>query len=154
METQTKKHSILKEYKLTYCGQKEVPTKRIIKPSDTYSVASCFYDDGTIQVFEQAFCIYVNSAQDLKGFQKLGEGNNINTIVDIKRLVSGALDTLASGVILVHNHPSGDPSPSKRDMELTKNVSEACKIFGLELCDHVILTNEYFFSFAENGLLC
>jgi DNA repair protein RadC len=64
-----------------------------------------------------------------------------------------ALEKNSASVILVHNHPSGDPTPSKADLEITKRIQEAGKIMGIDVLDHVIISKNKIFSFKEKDLI-
>ena len=70
-----------------------------------------------------------------------------------REIVKNAINKNASGLIMVHNHPSGSPKPSENDILLTKKVEQACQLMGIKLHEHIIITRSDYFSFLENGLL-
>jgi DNA repair protein RadC len=70
-----------------------------------------------------------------------------------REIFKHALEKNAASVILVHNHPSGDPTPSKADLEITKRIKEAGKIMGIDVLDHVIISKNKIFSFKEKALI-
>jgi DNA repair protein RadC len=74
-------------------------------------------------------------------------------MVSPREVLKEAINGKAASVILAHNHPSGEPSPSEEDRRLTKNLTEACRSAGIGVLDHVIIGDGKFFSFADEGLL-
>jgi len=85
--------------------------------------------------------------------ERLSEGTLDQTAVYPRRLIEGALARRAAGVVLVHNHPSGDPSPSAEDKALTRRLVAAARLVDLAVLDHVIVGEGRHFSFREAGLL-
>ena len=111
-----------------------------------------FYSDD-IEIYESFFILLVNRANKVTGYAKISQGGVCGTIIDKKILLKYVVDSLASGVIIAHNHPSGNTSPSDADIRITKDVKELCKLVDSTLMDHVILTSDSFYSFADNGNL-
>jgi len=74
-------------------------------------------------------------------------------LVHPREVFKEAIDSRAASVILVHNHPSGDPEPSEDDLEITKRIVEAGKIIGIDVLDHIIITKNKVFSFKEKKLI-
>lgn len=83
----------------------------------------------------------------------LSEGGVSGTVVDVRLLLQAAILANASGMIICHNHPSGNLSPSDADRAVTRRIGEAAKLFDIVLLDHLILTEEGYYSFADGGLL-
>ena len=111
-----------------------------------------FYSDD-IEIYESFFILLMNRANKVTGYAKISQGGVCGTIIDKKILLKYVVDSLASGVIIAHNHPSGNTSPSDADIRITKDVKELCKLVDSTLMDHVILTSDSFYSFADNGNL-
>jgi DNA repair protein RadC len=111
-----------------------------------------FYGDD-IEVFESFFCLFVNHANATIGYAKISQGGVTGTVVDIKIIAKYIAGSLATGIILAHNHPSGRKTPSNNDLELTKRISEMCVYMDCRLLDHVILTATDHYSMAEEGIL-
>lgn len=84
---------------------------------------------------------------------RISQGGTSATVVDIKLLIKMAVDKLASGIIAVHNHPSGNPSPSGEDDRLTSRIKEAAKLLDIRLLDHLIVAGDSYFSYSDNGRL-
>ena len=80
-------------------------------------------------------------------------GGITGCVVDVRIILAVALKTLATGIILVHNHPSGNLKPSREDLKITEQLKSSCDLIGITLLDHLIITKEDYFSFADDGLL-
>lgn len=110
-----------------------------------------FSDDLTI--YESFFLILLNNANNTTGYVKISQGGITGTLVDVRIIAKYAVDTLASGVIMVHNHPSGTLRPSQADRSITEKVKKALSLFDCKVLDHIILTEDSYFSFADEGIL-
>ncbi len=102
---------------------------------------------------EEFWILFLNRANLVMGKQPVSSGGMSGTVVDPKMIFKAALDNKASSVILCHNHPSGNTKPSEADIKLTKNIVEAGKVLEIPVLDHIIVTQNGFFSFADEGLL-
>jgi DNA repair protein RadC len=98
---------------------------------------------------EECWAIYLNNSNHCLGKERLSVGGIESTVLDSKILLRHACEKKASGVILVHNHPSGTPQPSEADKHLTKRVKEAAALFDIRLLDHVIISKEGDYSFRR-----
>lgn len=118
--------------------------KIIIKgPED---VAKIFSQETRYEKIEIAKLLILNTKNVLQKIIDLSIGRNSSTQIDIRRILEEVLKTGMSKFILIHNHPSGDPTPSKQDLQVTKNIQDASQIMGLELLDHIILGENSFYS--------
>lgn len=140
----------VKEYTL-----KSKPTQREtkeIKDSQTaVEELRAVYNPDTLGLYETAYVLYLNSSNRLKGFMKLSDGGMTHVIVDPRLVMMGALGSLATAVILCHNHPSGNPRPSEDDRQLTKKLIAACKLMDISFLDHIIIGADRFYSFRDHG---
>jgi len=102
---------------------------------------------------EEFWVVFVNQGSFLLGLQNFGKGGLTSTSVDIRLIISRALELKATGIFLCHNHPSGDLEPSSNDLALTAQMKKAALVFSIQLLDHVIICKEEFFSFLESGIL-
>lgn len=102
---------------------------------------------------ERVWELCINSKLEAIGAFEIGFGDMIACSADPASVARNALLTGAYGVILAHNHPSGNPMPSADDIAVTKQVSAALKLLGMELMDHIIIAQKGYYSFKENGLL-
>lgn len=102
---------------------------------------------------EYMFVLLVNQSNHLTGYYKLSEGGISQTTADIRICFAVALKSLATGIILAHNHPSGNIKPSQADINLTKQFKEAGKLLSIPLLDHLIITGESYYSLADEGFI-
>lgn len=98
---------------------------------------------------EECWVVFLNSHNYLLGKMQLSKGGGCSTIIDVALVVKAALDRSASALVLVHNHPSGDPEPSMADMKETESLHDACKTLNMALMDHIIFCDGCFYSFSE-----
>lgn len=119
-----------------------------------YEVLKCIFDKDKIGLQEQFVAVFLNNSNIVIGCCNLFSGTINSTLVDIKLLTITALKLMANGVIISHNHPSGNLNPSSQDITLSKNVKNALEKFDILLLDHIIITpfDEYI-SLKENGNL-
>lgn len=111
-----------------------------------------FYE-GDIEIFESFFILLLNRQNMTIGYAKISQGGVAGTTVDAKIVIKYIVDTLASAVILCHNHPSGNLKPSAEDIMLTEKLASAAKLVDSQVLDHIILTPNSFYSFADSGLI-
>lgn len=102
---------------------------------------------------EEAWIIFLNAGNKVISKKKMSSGGLNICIFDIRLIIHEAMKQLASGIIMVHNHPSGNLEPSVQDKEATHKMAESCKICDIKLIDHVIISNSGYFSFYEKGLI-
>jgi len=102
---------------------------------------------------EHLAALYLNARNELVFKKHIFVGTLDANIAHPREIFEHALTNHASSVILVHNHPSGDPEPSKADLEITKRILEAGKILGIDILDHIIITKTKAFSFKEKKLI-
>lgn len=124
--------------------------KSIKQSSDAAAYIRQFYFDD-LEIFESSFILLLNRANITIGYVKLSQGGISGTIMDIKLICKYAVDALASSVIIAHNHPSGNLNPSNADIEITNKIKAALNIVDSQLIEHIILTAEGYYSFADNG---
>ena len=102
---------------------------------------------------EQAWVLTLNRGNNINGHFLLSIGGTGSTVFDKKIVAKVAVDMVADGVILVHNHPSGNAKPSAADINQTKGVRNGLKCLDIELIDHVIIADGEFYSFAEEQVM-
>ena len=111
-----------------------------------------FYGDD-LEIFESFFILLLNRANETIGYAKISQGGIVGTVVDKKIILKYVVESLASGVILAHNHPSGNINPSDADLKITKEIKELCNLIDSPVLDHIILTANSYYSFSDNGKL-
>jgi DNA repair protein RadC len=119
---------------------------------DSYDYIRQFYFDD-ISIYESFFLLLMNRANNVIGYAKISQGGVYGTVVDKKIICKYCIDTMASSAIISHNHPSGNTNPSEADRRITREIREALKVFDVQLLDHIIVCEEDFYSFADNGLI-
>jgi len=102
---------------------------------------------------EECWVMYLNRANKLISKERLSIGGVSATVVDVKIVLKNALEKLASSIILVHNHPSGNPKPGENDKVQTRLLKDAAALFDISLLDHLIIAGDEYFSFADDGIM-
>lgn len=97
--------------------------------------------------------LFLNRANKINHFQVISEGGITGTVADPRIILKRALEEDAVSLILCHNHPSGSLKPSRADEELTQKIKEAAKYFDIKVLDHLIVSDDGYFSFADEGLI-
>jgi len=128
----------------------EVVKSQIKNSNDAAELFRSVWDD-TLEINESVICLFLNRNNATIGWFKVSQGGISSSIVDNRLILATALKCLASGIILCHNHPSGNTSPSNSDIMVTKKLKEAAEFFDIHLLDHIILTDVSHYSLADNG---
>jgi DNA repair protein RadC len=123
--------------------------KQIVK--DSKEVAAWLQTTLRDLRYEVFAIIFLNQAGRIKHFEIISQGGITGTIADPRLIIKKALEEDAVSIILCHNHPSGSLRPSKADDELTIKIREAARFFDIRLLDHIIVSDEGYFSFADEG---
>ena len=145
------KTQMTKEYKLIPIKGKEIETIKIDSSKASYDFVKEFYNED-IEIYESAFILMLNRANKTIGWVKISSGGIAGTVMDVKLLARYAISNLVSGVILVHNHPSGNLRPSESDLTITNKIKKALQLIDTQLMDHLIITPEgEYYSFADEG---
>ena len=110
-----------------------------------------FFDD--ISIYESFFLMLLNRSNTVIGYVKISQGGITGTVCDPLLVAKYAIDSLAKGVILCHNHPSGQLIASEQDNSITRKVKEGLKLFDISVLDHIILTEDSYYSYADEGTL-
>ena len=126
---------------------------KIVSSEDAYKYLLPTYKEGTIFYKEYFKVLFLNQANQVLGYTLISEGGITETSVDVRIILQAALLTNSVALVLAHNHPSGNLKPSRQDMEITKQVKEAAKLMRITVIDHLILTDEGYYSFSDEGQL-
>ncbi len=136
--------------------------KSNVKPSERPKISSSrdardvfmgTWDNTKLELMEQFKIMLTNRANKVLGIFELSTGGVSGTVADPKLIFAAAIKGIASGLILCHNHPSGNLQPSQADIDLTGKIKEGGKLLEIQLLDHIILTSEGYYSFADEGLI-
>ena len=132
-------------------ASQEIPEKPQISSSyDTYQILKFHLADLRTEEF---WAIFLNQSNKVIHISQLTQGGINQSIVDIRILFKNALDHFATGIIVAHNHPSGNLKPSSEDIHITKKIKEAGNLMNIQLLDHLIITQNSYLSFADENLL-
>lgn len=158
LSTEKKKEHLLTDTKTMYQFSLKVkklgfPSVQITSSENIVSFLRSIYDKDEMLINEQFYIVLLNQSNHTIGFKKISEGGLSGTVVDPRLIVKFAIEFLATGVILSHNHPSGNTKPSSNDIAITKKLKECFSFFDIRLLDHVILTEHSYYSFTDEGSL-
>ena len=98
---------------------------------------------------EECWALFLNRANHLIAKERMSSGGTFSTTFDVKVVVKRAVEKLSSGIILIHNHPGGNPKPGKMDLLHTEELRKASAVLGITLIDHIIVAGDKFYSFCE-----
>lgn len=118
---------------------------------DTYSILLSNWNPNKIELQEQFKVLLLNRSNAVLGIAEISMGGITGTVVDIRLILSTALKANATSLILCHNHPSGNLNPSVADEKITTKVKTAAAFLDINVLDHIILSSEGYFSFADEG---
>nr|WP_276203367.1 DNA repair protein RadC [Cohnella thermotolerans] len=128
--------------------QNETP-HRITRPLDVYRLSL-----DLVSVYQEHFVVYfLNTKNRVIGRQTLSIGSLNASVVHPREVFRAAIQQCSASIICVHNHPSGDPTPSPQDIEVTHKLVEAGRIIGIDVLDHVIVARDGYVSLKERGLI-
>lgn len=120
---------------------------------DAYEVLRHYWNEGKMDLFEEFKVLLLNRSNRVLHLFEVSSGGMTATIADPRLILVCALKTAAVSIILAHNHPSTNTKPSRADEELTQKIKQACAYFDIKVLDHIILSSEGYFSFADEGLI-
>jgi DNA repair protein RadC len=129
----------------------EVPDVPQIKCSkDVFDLLGPLLSD---LLHEEFWILFLNRSNKVINRMKLSQGGISGTVTDVRMVMKKAIENLASGIIVCHNHPSGNLNPSESDTRITQKIKEAGNLMDIQLLDHLIVSEKDYYSFADNGLL-
>jgi DNA repair protein RadC len=126
---------------------------QIYSSKDAYNVLIQLWDENKIEFVEQFKVLFLNKANKVLGAYEVSTGGISGTVADPRVIFAAALKANACAIIISHNHPSGNLKPSRQDEELSQKIKQAGQLLDIKLLDHVIITGEAYFSFADEGLV-
>ena len=126
---------------------------KINSSQDAYRLLKQHWHLGRIELLEEFKVILLNTSNRVLGIVDISVGGVSGTLVDPRIIFAVALKTNSSKLILSHNHPSGNLTPSEADKRLTQKLKEGGKLLDIEVCDHIIVTNHNYFSFADECMM-
>lgn len=128
--------------------------QKVDSPSVLHEIFTELYDGDTIGLFEEGYVLFTKSLFTT-GFIRLSTGGINGTVMDVRLIMAMALISGSTGIVIAHNHPSGNMTPSESDKNVTDKLKQCCSYHDIQLIDHIILSgcDDKYFSFAEEGLL-
>lgn len=129
----------------------EIPEVVQIKCSK--DVADIFQPILSDLMHEEFWILFLNRSNRVISRMKLSQGGISGTVTDVRMAMKKAVECLASGIIVCHNHPSGNLNPSESDSKITQKIKEAGNLLDIQLLDHLIISDKDYYSFADNGLI-
>lgn len=123
---------------------------RIVSSSDVWNLVGKSLPQYDVEVF---WIIFLNNANKVIDKSMISKGGIDSTVVDIRVIFRLAVEKMATSMVLIHNHPSGNLTPSREDINLTTRIVKGAEIMNVKVLDHLIISKEDYYSFADNGLL-
>lgn len=146
--------SALEEVQLSYRNKMKASQRpKINMAEDALSLFRSVWNEDEMELVESFKMLLLNNANKVLGVYHGSTGGTAGTIVDIRILLTVALKSNACKIIVAHNHPSGNLTPSTADLKITERLKDAAKLMDITLLDHLILTTDEYLSFANEGLL-
>ena len=136
-------------------GRRRRYSEALEKPSikNSQIAYECFYAHLSDLNHEQFWIMLLNNANKVIKLEKIGIGGMTGTTADPKKIFKSALENNATSIMLCHNHPSGNVIPSNADKQITNNLKKAGQFLEIKILDHIIIGNDNYFSFADEGIL-
>ena len=142
------------EVEITYRPKFKVSERpQISRSQHAYNILISQWDLGKIELLEEFKILLLNRRNRVLGIVHISSGGYRGTVADPKVIFTAGLKACASGIILCHNHPSGELDPSAEDLALTKRLKEAGKLLDLQILDHLIIGREKYYSFGDEGIM-
>jgi len=126
---------------------------KISSVKDCYELLKEYWNENTIEMQEEFKVLLLNRGNKVIGIYEASSGGITGSVADPRLILAAAIKSLAVSIILSHNHPSGNLKPSRADEELTQKIKMAACYHDIKLVDHIIITSEGYYSFAEEGVL-
>jgi len=126
---------------------------KVTSANDAYQIFINQWEKDTIELLEEFKIMLLDRSKRVLGIARISVGGVEQTVVDPKIIFAIALKAKASSIILAHNHPSGNVQASLTDNKVTEKLRDGGKLLEIEVCDHLIITNDGYYSYEEEGLM-
>jgi DNA repair protein RadC len=136
-------------------GRRRQATASLVKTNIKSSNDIAEYLKATLKdyAYEVFAVVFLNRANKINHFEIISKGGITGTVADPRVILKTALEQDATSIVLCHNHPSGNLKPSRQDEDLTLKIKEAAKYFDIRVMDHIIVSEDGYYSFADEGIL-
>ena len=142
------------EVELIYTSKVQASERPLlVSASDAYEVLKAVWEEGKMDLLEQFKVLFLNRANRVLCVYNVSSGGITGTVADPRLIYTAALKINAVSLILAHNHPSGNLKPSRADEELTQKIKGAGAFLDINVLDHLIISSEGYYSFADEELL-
>ncbi|MFA7288336.1 MAG: DNA repair protein RadC [Melioribacteraceae bacterium] len=148
-----KASTLVASFELNLRIRQEIESNKKIKVTSPKIIAEYFIPYFRDKQKEQFLVVTLNSANIMERFNIISEGSLNTSIVHPREVFKTAIDNRAANIILIHNHPSGNPEPSKEDIEITKKLVESGRILDIKIFDHIIIAGNFYVSFVEKRII-
>ncbi|MAY84204.1 MAG: DNA repair protein [Flavobacteriales bacterium] len=142
----------IQEIELKYKASRQ-PSTRVSCSDDAYKILMSIWDQNLIELQEEFKLLLLNRANAVLGHYSLSKGGISGTVADARLIFATGLKTASSSIILAHNHPTRNLKPSSADILLTRKLVKAGKLLDIMVMDHLIISTDGYFSFADEGLI-
>jgi DNA repair protein RadC len=143
----------LEEVKLVYePNVKMSALPRVTQSNEIFKILSSIWETDIFYI-ERFYCLFFNRNNRLLGYKMLSMGSQVACVIETKTIFQASILMHACSIAIAHNHPSGNLQPSDSDRNLTNKLVNGLKLFDITLLDHIILSDETYFSFADSGLI-
>lgn len=126
-----------------------INTKRFTSPLQVFEM----FRDLVLETKEHFLCLHLDGKNRIVCLDRVSVGSLNQSIVNVREVLKSALLSSAAAILLVHNHPSGDPNPSNEDLNITRRLKEAGELICIPVLDHIVIGDGQYVSFVERGLL-
>jgi DNA repair protein RadC len=144
---------LLPKIKISINIEGKAERTKLTRPSEIFEAVTENWEPDTIDLYESFYVVCLSRNLYVNGMYKISEGGLHGTVVDISKIILGMVNSVSCSMILLHNHPSGNLQPSTQDLDITNKIVAASKILGYSVLDHLIITSDGFYSFADQGHL-
>jgi len=145
---------VVSEIELIYKSRVKASERpKIVSSQSAFEIALKAWHENKIELLEQFKVLMLSNSNAVLGILEISSGGITGTMVDLRLIFAALLRSKSTAFILVHNHPSGKLQPSDADRQITQKIKQASKILDIALLDHLILTPERYYSFADEGVL-
>jgi DNA repair protein RadC len=144
--------SSIAEVQITYSANiRPSDRTKIGGAKDAYEILRHIFTD--IEHREFFYALLLNRGNEVLGYYEVSKGGISGTVVDVRLIMQAAIKANSSGILLGHNHPSGNLQASEADLRITRKIKQACSVLDISLLDHLILTNYSYMSMADEGIM-
>ena len=144
----------ISEVRLVYKTKVKASNRPQLKTSrDAFEIFQGSWDQDSVEHIEEFKLMLMNRANKVLGILTVSKGGISGTVTGVRLILQAAIKANASGIIVCHNHPSGNINPSESDNKITQKIKQSGNIMDIQLLDHLIITTDEYYSFADNGLI-